>query len=112
MTGLKDCKSCQESVSHSLAKRKLAEKNDWKFSNQSGEVIYASIYLTNRKRSFFHWLPLEYHFIMANLVRLNLAVLKISIRQRDNRTLYSHRLTPPVPLDRMHILTIFSLKSQ
>ena len=34
----------------------------------------------------FFWLPyLEYHFIIANLVRLNLAVLKISIRQRDNR---------------------------
>ena len=74
--------------------------------------MYGSIYLTNRERSFFHWLPLEYHFIMVNLVGLNLAVLKISIRQHDDRTLYSHRLTPPVPLDRMRILTIFSLTSQ
>ena len=34
ITGLKDCKSCQENVSLSLAKRKLAKKNEWKFSNQ------------------------------------------------------------------------------
>ena len=53
MIGLKDCKSCQENVSRSLAKRKWAEKNEWKFSNQSGEVMYASIYLTNRRRNFF-----------------------------------------------------------
>ena len=53
MTGSKDCKSCQENVSLSLAKRKLAEKNEWKFSNQSGEVVYASMYLTNCRRSFF-----------------------------------------------------------
>ena len=116
MTWLKDCKSCQENVSHSLAKRKLAEKNEWKFSNQSGETRYASIYLKNRKRSFFFcffWLPyLEYHFIIANLVRLNLAVLKISIRQRDDRTLYSYRLTALLLLDRMHIITIFSLTWQ
>ena len=31
MTGLKDCKSCQENVSHSLAKRKLAEKLNGNF---------------------------------------------------------------------------------
>ena len=31
MTGLKDCKSCQENVSLFLGKRKLAEKNEWKF---------------------------------------------------------------------------------
>ena len=59
---------------------------------------------------FFFWLPyLEYHFIIGNLVRLNLAVLKISIRQRDDRTLYSYRLTALLLLDRMHIITIFSL---
>ena len=111
MTGLKDCKSCQEIVSHSLAKRKLAEKNEWKFSNQPGEVMYASMYLTNCKRSFFFfWLPyFKYHFIIANLVKLNLAVLKVSIRQRDDRTLYSHHLTTLLLLDRMRILTIFSL---
>ena len=37
----------------SLAKRKLAEKNEWNLSNQSGEVTHASIYLTNCRRSFF-----------------------------------------------------------
>ena len=37
MTVLKDCKSSQENVSLSLAKKKLAEKNEWKFSYQSGE---------------------------------------------------------------------------
>ena len=35
-----------------LAKRKLAEKNEWTLSNQSGEVTHASIYLTNCRRSF------------------------------------------------------------
>ena len=40
-------------VSLSLAKRKLAEKDEWKLSNQSGEVTHASICLTNCRRSFF-----------------------------------------------------------
>ena len=40
-------------LSLSLAKRKLAEKNEWNLSNQSGEVTRASIYLTNCRRSFF-----------------------------------------------------------
>ena len=48
-----DRKSCQENVLISLAKGKLDEKNEWKFSTQSGEVMYASIYLTNRRKSFF-----------------------------------------------------------
>ena len=62
------------------------------------------------KEVFFFWLPyLEFHFIIANSVRLNLAALKISIRQRDDQTLYSHRLTAPLLLDRMRILTIISL---
>ena len=39
-------------LSLSLAKRKLAEKNEWNLSNQSGEVTHASIYLTNCRRSF------------------------------------------------------------
>ena len=85
MTGIKDCKSCQENVSLSLAKgildekNKQTKKNEWKFSNQPGEVMSASIYLTNRRTSFIFWLPyLEYDFMIANIVRLNLAVLKIS----------------------------------
>ena len=41
-------------LSLSLAKRKLAEKNEWNLFNQSGEVTHASIYLTNcRRTSFF-----------------------------------------------------------
>ena len=62
------------------------------------------------KEVSFFWLPyFKYHFIIANLVKLNLAVLKVSIRQRDDRTLYSHHLTTLLLLDRMRILTIFSL---
>ena len=64
------------------------------------------------KEDFFFRLPyLEYHFIVANLIRLNLAVLKISIRLRNDRTLYSDRLTVLLLLDRMHILMISSLNS-
>ena len=76
--------------------------------------MFVSINLTNRKRSFsFFWLPyLQHHFIIANLVRLNLAVLKIFIRQCDDRTLYSHRIIALLLLDRMRILTIFSLTQQ
>ena len=62
MTELKDCRIWLENISLSLAKTKLREKNEWEFSNQSGQVMYASIYLKNRRR---------------NLVRLKLAVLKI-----------------------------------
>ena len=60
MTGLKNWQSCQENVSLSLGKRKLAEKNGWKFSSQSGEVMYASIYLANHfsfSVFFDFWLP-------------------------------------------------------
>ena len=41
--------------------------------------MYAPIHLTNRRESFFFSvLYLEYDFMTANIVRLNLAVLKIS----------------------------------
>ena len=43
MIGLQDYKSCEENISLSLAKRKLHEKNEWKFSKQSEEVMQASI---------------------------------------------------------------------
>ena len=46
-------------------------------SNQSGEVIYASIYQIIEDTSFFRLPYLEYDFMIVNLVRLNLAVLKI-----------------------------------
>ena len=78
MTGLKDCKSCKKNVSLSLAEGKLDEKNEWKFSNQSGEVMYASIYLANCRKSFFFSVTLQYDFMTADIVRLNGAVLKIS----------------------------------
>ena len=71
--------NCQENVLRSLAKGKLDEKNKWKFSYQSGGVIYASLYLTNRRKKLFLRLPyFEYDFMIANIVRLNLAVLKMS----------------------------------
>ena len=67
-----------QNVSFSSAKRKLAEKTEWKFSNQSGEVIYDSIYLKiTEEDSFFRLSYLEYNFMIANLVTLNLAILKI-----------------------------------
>ena len=78
MTELKYCKTSQENVSLSLAKRKLDEKSEWKFSYQSGDVMYASIYLIYRRKSFFFSVPyIECDFMIAKLVRLNLAVLKI-----------------------------------
>ena len=43
-------------LSLSLAKRKLAEKNEWNLSNQSGEVTHASIYLTEEASFFFSYL--------------------------------------------------------
>ena len=43
--------------------------------------------------SFFRLPCLEYLFIIANLVRLNLAVLKISIPRRDDQIFYSYHLT-------------------
>ena len=72
-------------VSLSLAKRKLAEKNEWNLSNQSCEVTHASIYLTNCIRSFvFFQLPyLEHDLMITNLVRLNLIFWKYWRRPRN-----------------------------
>ena len=42
-TGLNDFKSCQKNGSLSLAKGKPDEKNEWRFSNQTDEVMCASI---------------------------------------------------------------------
>ena len=90
MTGIKDYKSSQENISLSLDKGKLHEKmkSEWKFSNQSGEVMQAFIYLTNCRRSFlFFRLPyLESYFMVPNLVKLNVAVLKLLEKfQKDTR---------------------------
>ena len=53
MTGLKDCKSCQEIVSHSLAKRKLAEKNEWKFSGEVRSCMLPYTSQIAKEVSFF-----------------------------------------------------------
>ena len=61
-----------------LTKKNWLKKNEWKLSNQSSEVLHASRYLTNCRKSFFFQLPyLEHDFIITNLVRLNFVVLKI-----------------------------------
>ena len=47
--------------------------------------MHASIYLTNRRRTFFFWLPyLKYDVMIANLVRLNLAVMKTSEASQEH----------------------------
>ena len=59
MAGLKDFQIGQEKVSHSLAERKLAEKNEWKFFNQSGIVRSCMLPYTPEiaeKTSFFGYL--------------------------------------------------------
>ena len=59
-------------------KENWIKKNEWKFSHQSGEFMNASIYLINRRKSFFFSVPyLEYDFMIDNIARLNLAVMKI-----------------------------------
>ena len=71
MTGLKDCKSCQEIISLVLATRNLAEKDEWKFWNQSGIVRSCMLPYTPEiaeKTSFFRFPYLKYHFMIANLV--------------------------------------------
>ena len=71
-------------VSLSLAKRKLAEKNEWDLFNQSGEVTHAFINLTNCRKSLFFQLPyLEHDFMITNLVRLNLIFWKYWRRPRN-----------------------------
>ena len=71
-------------VSLSLTKRKLAEKNEWNLSNQSGEVTRASIYLTNRRSFFFFQLTyLKHDFMITNLVSLNLIFWKYWRRPRN-----------------------------
>ena len=85
MTEPKDCKGCQENVSLSLAKRRLGEMNESFLINQvrSCMLLYTSPVV--EKVSFFFCLPyLEYNFMIANLVRINLAVLKISEPFQDD----------------------------
>ena len=64
-------------VSLYLNKRKLAEKNEWDFSNQSCEVTHASIYLTNCRTSFFFFSATFIRaWLYCNLVRLILILWK------------------------------------
>ena len=60
----------------SLAKGKLDEKNEWK-------IFTAKI----AEKASFSQLPyLEYDFMIANKVRLNLAVLKISETSQEHNS--------------------------
>ena len=64
-------------VSLSLAKRKLAEKNELNLSNQSGEVTHASIFqITEEASSSFSVTYLKHDFMITNLLRLNLICWK------------------------------------
>ena len=77
--------NCQENVLRSLAKGKLDEKNKWKFL--IGQVRSYTLPYTSQivEKSFFFRLPyLEYDFMIANIVRLNLAVLKMSKTSHDD----------------------------
>ena len=57
MAGLKDCKSCQKTVSLSLAKRKLDEKNEWSFLiNQVRSCMLSYNSEIVEKASFFGYL--------------------------------------------------------
>ena len=77
-------------VSLSLAKRKLAEKNEWNLFNQSGEVTHASIYLRSCRRSLFFQLTyLEHGSMMTSLVRWDLIFWKYWRRSRNIFVLYS-----------------------
>ena len=79
MTGLKGCKSFQENVSFSLAKRKLAEKNFHFLVSQ-----LRSCMLPYTTQIAFLVPYLEYDFMIAKLVRLNVAVLKISETSQEH----------------------------
>ena len=86
MIGLKDCKSCQENVSLFLGKRKLAEKNEWKYylMNQVRSCMLSYTSQIAEEASFFRLSYTEYDFVVANLVRLNLAVLKITETSQEH----------------------------
>ena len=80
MIELKDYKSCQENVSVSLAKRKLHEKKKINGSFLTNQVRSCRI---AEKASFLSVTILELHFLVANSVRLNLAVLEISEKSQE-----------------------------
>ena len=86
MIELKDYKSCQENVSVSLTKRKLHEKKKINGSFLTNQVRSCSLPYTSQiaeKASFLSVTILELHFIVANSVRLNLAVLEISEKSQE-----------------------------
>ena len=70
MTGLKDCKSCQENVSHSLAKRKLVEKLNGSFLiNQvsSWMLPYTSQIAKEVSFFFFNLFLIYYFYFIFNI---------------------------------------------
>ena len=74
MTGLKGCKSCQENVSRSLAKKNWLKKINGSFLiNQVKSCMLPYSSQTAEKASFFRLPYLNYDFMIANLVRLNLS---------------------------------------
>ena len=88
MTGLKDCKSCQENVLRSLAKKKKKKnwlkKNNGSFLiNQVRSCMFPFTSQIAEEASFFRLPYLKYDFMIANLVRLNLAVFKILETSQD-----------------------------
>ena len=84
MTVLKDCKSCQERVSLSLAKGKLDVKNGSFLINQVSSCMLSYTSQIAEKVSFISVPYLEYDFMIANIVRLNLALLKISETSQEH----------------------------
>ena len=85
MIGRKDCTSCLENISRSLSKRELAEKNEWKFLiSQVRSCMLPYTPQIIEDTSFFRLPYLESDFMIVNLVRLNLAVLKISETSQEH----------------------------
>ena len=72
-------------LSLSLAKRELAEKNEWNLSNQSGEVTHALIYPTNSRRSFIFF-QLRYITAWFSKIKFNLVKI-LEASQEHNRAM-------------------------
>ena len=85
MNGLKCCKSYQENVFLCLATRKLAKiKMNGSFViNHVRSGMHSRISQITEEVSYFRLAYLEY-FMIPNLVRLNLAILKISLLSQEH----------------------------
>ena len=137
MTGLKGCKNYQEKqIFHFPYLKENWLKNEWNLSNQSGEATYASIYLMNCRRSFiffsitlfrawfYKWFPLVSHrgnhlSVLYDKIPVFYALKYPKFTTitfypsawRPNPLLTLPNCTISL-LDRMRILTIFSLMWQ